>query len=55
MVNRWRRIFDEFGTAKKPPSPLVGRTQIITRPLMTAAEDLFSEDSDLLLDEVFTD
>ncbi|OAX30860.1 hypothetical protein K503DRAFT_777994, partial [Rhizopogon vinicolor AM-OR11-026] len=54
MVNRWRRIFDESGTFKKPPSPLVRCTQIITRALMTAAEDLFSEDSDRFLDEVYT-
>jgi hypothetical protein len=43
---RWRRIFDGFGIVKKPPSPLVGLTRIITRALMTAAEDLFAEDSD---------
>ncbi|OAX30577.1 hypothetical protein K503DRAFT_705075, partial [Rhizopogon vinicolor AM-OR11-026] len=28
---RWRWIFGEFGTVKKPPSPLVGHTRIITR------------------------
>ena len=51
---RWRRIVDEFGTVKKPPSPFVGRTRIITRALMTATKDLFAEDSDLFLDEVCT-
>jgi hypothetical protein len=50
----WRWIFDEFGTVKKPPSPLVGRTRIIIRALMTAAENLFAEHSDLFLDEVCT-
>ncbi|KAG1738919.1 Homeodomain-like protein, partial [Suillus paluster] len=51
---RWRRIFEELGTVKKPPSPLIGRTRIITRALLTAVEDLFAEDSDLFLDEVCT-
>ncbi|OJA10276.1 hypothetical protein AZE42_08688 [Rhizopogon vesiculosus] len=38
---------------EKPPSPLVGRTRIITRALMMAAEDLFAGDSDLF-DETCT-
>ena len=25
---RWRRIFEELGTVKKLPSPLIGRTRI---------------------------
>ncbi|OJA19502.1 hypothetical protein AZE42_13083 [Rhizopogon vesiculosus] len=45
---------DEFGTVKKPPSPLVGRTRIVTRALMTAAEGIFAGDSDLFLDEACT-
>ncbi|KAG2749004.1 Homeodomain-like protein, partial [Suillus brevipes Sb2] len=51
---RWRRIFEECGTATKPPSPLTGRTRTITRALLMAVEDLFAEDSDLFLDEVCT-
>ncbi|KAG1745471.1 uncharacterized protein EDB91DRAFT_1270046, partial [Suillus paluster] len=51
---RWRRIFEEFGTAMKPPSPLTGHTQTITRALLMAVEDLFATDSDLFLDEVCT-
>ncbi|KAG2126955.1 hypothetical protein DEU56DRAFT_689232, partial [Suillus clintonianus] len=51
---RWRRIFEECGTATKPPSPLTGRTRTITRALLTAIEDLFTVDSDLFLDEVCT-
>ncbi|OJA09376.1 hypothetical protein AZE42_09884 [Rhizopogon vesiculosus] len=42
---------DILSLLKKPPSPLVGRTRIIIRALMTAAEDLFAGDSDLFLDE----
>ncbi|KAG2752908.1 hypothetical protein P692DRAFT_20829810 [Suillus brevipes Sb2] len=51
---RWRHMFDELGTVARPPSPLVGRTRIITRALMTAIEDLFTEESDLFLDEICT-
>jgi transposase len=50
----WRRIFEEFGTVVRPPSPLTGRTQTITRTLLTAIEDIFTVDSDLFLDEVCT-
>jgi len=50
----WRRIFEEFGTATKPPAPLTDRTRIITRALLTGVEDLFVEDSELFLDEVCT-
>ena len=51
---RWRHIFEEFGTATKPPAPLTDRTRIITRVLLTGVEDLFVEDSELFLDEVCT-
>ncbi|KAG1747177.1 uncharacterized protein EDB91DRAFT_1048553, partial [Suillus paluster] len=46
--------FEELGTVVRPPSPLVGHTQMITRALMTAIEDLYAEDSDLFLDEACT-
>ncbi|KAG1718097.1 Homeodomain-like protein, partial [Suillus occidentalis] len=51
---RWRRIFEEHGAVEKPPSPLIGRTHTITRALLMAIQDLFSEESDLYLDEVCT-
>ena len=35
----WRRIFEEFDTATKPPAPLTDRTRIITRALLTGVED----------------
>jgi transposase len=38
----------------KPLSPLKGPTRITTRALLTAIEDLFTEDSDFFLDEVCT-
>ncbi|KAG1717837.1 uncharacterized protein EDB91DRAFT_1008356, partial [Suillus paluster] len=50
----WRRIFQEFGAATRPPSPLTGRTRAITRALLTAVEDIFAVDSDLFLDEICT-
>ncbi|KIJ06427.1 hypothetical protein PAXINDRAFT_92021 [Paxillus involutus ATCC 200175] len=49
---RWREIFEEFGAVKRPPSPLVGRTRILTRALLTAVEGLYAQDSNLYLDEV---
>ncbi|KAG2085194.1 uncharacterized protein F5147DRAFT_748740 [Suillus discolor] len=51
---RWRQIFEECGTATKPPSPLTGHTRTIMQALLMAVKDLFAEDSDLFLDEVCT-
>ncbi|KAG2741767.1 hypothetical protein P692DRAFT_201726212 [Suillus brevipes Sb2] len=51
---RWQQIFEEHGAVEKPPSPLIGRTRTITRALLMAIQDLFSEESDLYLDEVCT-
>ncbi|KAG1791922.1 Homeodomain-like protein, partial [Suillus plorans] len=50
----WRNMFEELGTVARPPSPLVGRTRIITQALMTAVKDLFAEESDLFLDKICT-
>ncbi|KAG1745837.1 uncharacterized protein EDB91DRAFT_1002518, partial [Suillus paluster] len=50
----WRRIFEEFGAATRPPFPLTGHTQTITCALLTAVEDIFAVDSGLFLDEVCT-
>ncbi|KAG2360630.1 hypothetical protein BDR07DRAFT_1486751 [Suillus spraguei] len=47
-------MFEELGSLASPPSPLVGRARIITQVLVTAVEDLFTEDSDLHLDEICT-
>jgi len=41
-----------LGTVTRPPSPLHGPTQILTRALLTAYQDLFAQDSDLYIDEV---
>ena len=48
---RWRAIFDTFGMVNKPPSPLKGRTRIITRAVLTAVHQLYETTSDLYLDE----
>ncbi|KAG2744232.1 hypothetical protein P692DRAFT_201722169 [Suillus brevipes Sb2] len=51
----WEAIFAEYGTVERPPSPIRGQQlRILTRALMTACEDLFTEESDLYLDEVVT-
>ncbi|OAX35145.1 hypothetical protein K503DRAFT_652435, partial [Rhizopogon vinicolor AM-OR11-026] len=48
-------IFAGFGTVNHPPSPIRGQElRILTRALMTACEELFSEESDLYLDELAT-
>lgn len=49
---RWRKIVEEHGNVNRPPSPLVGRTRKITRAVLGAIEQLYSEDTDLFLDEV---
>ncbi|KIJ08666.1 hypothetical protein PAXINDRAFT_51482, partial [Paxillus involutus ATCC 200175] len=52
---RWEAIFDEFGSVNRPPSPIQGQSlRLLTRALSTACEDLFTEESDLYLDEVVT-
>ncbi|KIK95153.1 hypothetical protein PAXRUDRAFT_11628 [Paxillus rubicundulus Ve08.2h10] len=49
----WEAIFEEFGSVTHPPSPIRGQSlHILTRALSMACEDLFSEESDLYLDEV---
>ncbi|KAG1853370.1 hypothetical protein F4604DRAFT_1591626 [Suillus subluteus] len=54
-IYRWEAIFAEYGTVNRPPSPIRGQQlRILTRALMTACEALFSEESDLYLDEVVT-
>ncbi|KIK29407.1 hypothetical protein PISMIDRAFT_88936 [Pisolithus microcarpus 441] len=51
---RWRQILEEHGSVNRPPSPLTGHAQTVTRALLTAMEDLFSEHPDLYLDEICT-
>ncbi|KIM91457.1 hypothetical protein PILCRDRAFT_51240, partial [Piloderma croceum F 1598] len=50
----WRVIFEEYGSAKRPPSPLFGPTHILIHALITACHTLYELDSDLYLDEVVT-
>ena len=50
---RWGAIFAEHGRAVRPPSPLRGQgLRILTRALIQACQHLFSQESDLFLDEV---
>ena len=53
-IYRWRLIFEEYGSIKRPPSPLLGPTRILTCALITACQTLYESDSDLYLDEVVT-
>ena len=50
---RWEAIFAEHGSVIRPPSPLRGQNlRILTRALIQACQDLFSQECDLFLDEV---
>lgn len=49
---RWRDILQEYGNVVRPPSPLVGRTHILAREILTLTQELFAEESDLYLDEI---
>ena len=52
---RWDAIFEEHGDVIRPPSPLIGRTRIISRAVLTAVHTLFYErEPDLYLDELCT-
>jgi transposase len=51
-IYRWRAIFAEFGSIQKPPSPLRGRTRIITRAVLDAIHLIYKEDPDTYLDKM---
>ena len=49
---RWCAIFNTFGAVKKPQSPLVGRTRIITRAVLTAVHQVYATNSDTYINEL---
>ncbi|KAJ7726614.1 hypothetical protein B0H16DRAFT_1665712 [Mycena metata] len=49
---RWKKLFEESGSTIRPPSPLVGRPQTITRAVLTACYDIYQKQPDLYLDEL---
>jgi len=49
---RWRGIFEEHGAVIRPPSPLKGRTRIITRAVLEAIRIVYKSDPDIYLDEL---
>jgi len=51
-LHRWRNIFDEFGSVVKPPSPLRGRTRLISRAVLTSIHLIYKDDPDTYLDEI---
>jgi transposase len=51
---RWDAIFEEHGNVIRPPSPLIGRTRIITRAVLTTIHALYEREPDLYLDELCT-
>jgi len=51
---RWQAIFQEHGNVIWPKSPLIGRTRILVRAILTAIHTLYEQESDLYLDELVT-
>ncbi|PCH35472.1 hypothetical protein WOLCODRAFT_80230 [Wolfiporia cocos MD-104 SS10] len=51
-IYQWRRIFAEFGTVNKPPSPLCGRLKTITSAVLNSIQQLYRSDSATFLDEL---
>ncbi|KAJ7615705.1 hypothetical protein DFH06DRAFT_1013155 [Mycena polygramma] len=49
---RWRKIFEEFGKATKPPSLLRGRDHIVSLAVLTAIRAVFFHDPTVMLDEL---
>jgi transposase len=49
---RWRTIFDEFGAVTRPPSPLRGRTRIISRVVLEAIRIIYKSTPEIYLDEL---
>lgn len=51
---RWRKTFEELGAVDRPPSPLVGHTGTIIRAILGGIEELYLQDSELLMDHICT-
>ncbi|PCH45001.1 hypothetical protein WOLCODRAFT_77590 [Wolfiporia cocos MD-104 SS10] len=51
-IYRWCRIFAEFGTVNKPPSPLCGQLKIITSVVLNSIQQLYRSDSATFLNEL---
>ena len=51
---RWDAIYEEHGDVIRPPSPLIGRTRVIARAVLTAIHALYEREPDLYLDELCT-
>jgi transposase len=50
----WRQIFAEHGNVIRPVSRLLGPKHIINRAVLTAIHTIYTEDSNLYLDELCT-
>ncbi|KAF8169664.1 hypothetical protein BJ912DRAFT_912720 [Pholiota molesta] len=49
---RWAAILDNYGSVRAPPPPIRGRPRIIGMAAMTLLTNLYTQNSDLYLDEV---
>ena len=53
-IYRWYNIFEEHGNVIRPPSPLIGRTCVITQAVLTAVRSIYEQEPDIFLDEMCT-
>jgi transposase len=51
-IYRWRKIFEEYNSVKRPPSSLIGRPRIIVRAVLTAIQEVYKNEADVYLDEL---
>jgi transposase len=49
---RWRKIFEDYDSVKRPLSPLIGRPRIIVRAILTAIQEVYKNEADAYLDEL---
>jgi transposase len=48
----WQKIFDKFGAVTRPPSPLWGRTRIISHAMLDAIHIIYKSNPEIYLDEL---
>ena len=48
----WRKIFEDYDSIKRPPSPLIGRPRIIVCAVLTAIQEVYKNKANTYLDEL---
>ena len=49
---RWRELFDTLGSVDRPPSPLLGRTRIITHAILDAVQAIYKDEPNTYYDKI---